>query len=136
MIEVDTLSCSDIDSDGGFGDFLSFLSTPADDDATKLSSKKEEASKSPSSGVPSKVGEDAKSSSISSNSRVKNKQQQRVSFSSDTDKALERAAAGHGDLEAGIQTPSTKPDPFLLKAFQDADTDGNGHLSREELNVS
>jgi hypothetical protein len=134
MIEADTLSCSDMDSDGSFGDFLSFLSTPADDDATKLSSKKEEASKSPSSGVPSKVGEDAKSSSISSNSRAK--QQQRVSFSSDTDKALERAAAGHGDLEAGIQTPSTKPDPFLLKAFQDADTDGDGHLSREELNVS
>lgn len=117
MIGVDTLSCSDIDSDGGFGDFLSFLSTPADDDATKLSSKKEEASKSPSSGVSSKVGRSA-------------------SIQAGEDKALERAAAGHGDLEAGIQTPSTKPDPFLLNAFQDADTDGDGHLSREELNVS
>ena len=122
MIGVDTCSDTKTTSDG-FENFLAFLSTPdgtpepkqsskndAVDDAPKLSSKKEEASKS---GIPSKaVGEE---------------------------KALaERAAAaaGHPDLEAGTQTPSTKPDPFLLKAFQDADTDGDGHLSREELKVS
>jgi hypothetical protein len=118
MIGVDTCSDTKTTSDGfEFENFLSFLSSTPDDtpkpkqsskndavdDAPKLSSKKEEASKSD---IPSKaVGEE---------------------------KALERAP----DLEAGTQTPSTKPDPFLLKAFQDADTDGDGHLSREELKVS
>lgn len=126
MIGVDTppYSCSDTDSDG-FENFVSFLSTSevangsAVDDAPKLSSKKEEASK---------------SSIQTSSSRIPSK-------AVGVEKALVESAAatttGHpGDLEAGTQTPSAKPDPFLIKAFQDADTDGDGHLSREELKVS
>lgn len=123
MIGVDTpYSCSDTDSDG-FENFVSFLSTSevangsaVDDNVPQLSSTEEEASKSvrlSSSGITSEaVGEEKAT-------------------------AERPTATGNpGDLEAGTQTPSTKPDPFLIKAFQDADTDGDGYLSREELKVS
>ena len=131
MIGVDTppySSCSDTESASeGFEDFLSFLSTPtvtiangsAVDDDVPQSSTEEEASKSSvrwsSSGITSEaVGEEK----------------------APAESAAATATGNPGDLEAGTQTPSTKPDPFLIKAFQDADTDGDGHLSRKELKVS
>jgi len=122
MIGVDTppYSCSDTDSDG-FENFISFLSTSevangsaVDDVVPQLSSTEEEASKS----------SERTSSSITSSKIGEEKA------------PAEKVAAASGDIEAGNQTPSVKPDPFLMKAFQDADTDGDGHLSREELKVS
>ena len=126
MIGVDTppYSCSDTDSDG-FENFVSFLSTPevangsaVDDDVPQLSSTEEEASKSSvrtsSSITSSKIGEEK----------------------APAESAAATVTGNPGDIEAGNQTPSTNPDPFLIKAFQDADTDGDGHLSREKLKVS
>ena len=96
-------SCSDTDdSDRGFGDFLSFLSTPNLDEAPKQ--------------LPKDVDDAPKPTSMM---KVGN------------EKALETT-----DLEAGdIQASGTTPDPFLLKAFQDTDINGDGHLSRDELKV-